>query len=182
VTSTRMTTISRVGAAQVPGSVPDSGEDVARPTASNPWRNRLMAMAAVLTAAISLSLVGAALLFWPGAADASAAPKRGTEVTVWMRSDANAQEIHAVGTRLSKLSNLRQPCTYWNKARNLAEARKLLPADVGGGALNVKDMPTSFWCTPVVLTDANQLIRTMNGVPGVETVTVGPNRSEPRRR
>jgi cell division transport system permease protein len=150
--------------------------------ASNMWSHRLMTMAAVLTVAVSLSLVGAALLLWQGAADASGAPKRGTEVTVWMRSDANAQEIHAVGTRLSKLSDLRQPCAFWNKARNFAEARKPLPADVGGGALNVKHMPTSFWCTPVVLTDANQVIRTMNGVPGVETVTVGPNRSEPRRR
>ena len=136
----------------------------------------------MLIVAVALSLVGAALLLCPGAADASGAPKRGTEVTVWMRSDANAQEIHAVGTRLSKFSDLRQPCAYWNKARNFVEARKLLPADVGGVPLNVKDMPTSFWCTPVVLTDANQVIRGMIGMPGVETVTVVTNSSKPRRR
>jgi cell division transport system permease protein len=35
----------------------------------------------------------------------------------------------------------------------------------------VAQMPTSYWCTPVVLSDATQVIHTFNGVAGVLTVT-----------
>ena len=43
-----------------------------RETASNLWRNRLMTVAAVLTVAVSLALVGAALLLKQGASKARA--------------------------------------------------------------------------------------------------------------
>jgi hypothetical protein len=61
----------------------------------------------------------------------------------------------------------------WNKSRNFAEARKLLPSDVWHDT-TVADMPTSYWCTPMVLADANRVIGAMKGEPGVEIVTVGP--------
>jgi cell division transport system permease protein len=48
--------------------MPVSLDYVARETASNLWRNRLMTIAAVLTVAVSLALVGAALLLKQGAA------------------------------------------------------------------------------------------------------------------
>jgi cell division transport system permease protein len=147
--------------------------DVARKV-SHLWRHRLMTMAAVLLVLSSLALVDGALLVWQGAANASGTSKRGTELTVWMKPKATAQEIHAVETQLARLSYLRHPCAYWNKARNFAEARKLLPADAIGGATVVKDMPTSFWCMPVVLADANQVISAMKRAPGVETVTIDP--------
>ena len=50
--------------------MPVSADYVVRETASNLWRNRLMTIAAVLTVAVSLSLVGAALLLKQGAAQA----------------------------------------------------------------------------------------------------------------
>jgi len=103
---------------------------VVRETASNLWRNRLMTIAAVLTVAVSLSLVGAALLLRQGSANATGTLERGTQVTVWMVPNANSQEIAAVGTQLAQLNYVVQPCAYWNKARNFAEARRLLPSDV----------------------------------------------------
>jgi cell division transport system permease protein len=150
--------------------MPVSVDYVARETASNLWRNRLMTIAAVLTVAVSLTLVGAALLLRQGSANASGALERGTQGTVWMSPNATAQEISAVDTQLSQLTYVHQPCVYWNKTRNFNEARKLLPSDVLQ-ATNVKDMPTSFWCTPVQLTDTNQLISAMKATPGVLTVT-----------
>jgi cell division transport system permease protein len=150
--------------------MPVSVDYVARETASNLWRNRLMTIAAVLTVAVSLTLVGAALLLRQGSANASDALERGTQVTVWMQPKAKAQEIHAVATQLGQLTYVRQSCAYWNKQRNFAEARKLLPSDVLQ-ATTEKEMPTSFWCTPVVLADANQVISTFTGTPGVLTVT-----------
>jgi len=89
---------------------------VVRETASNLWRNRLMTVAAVLTVAVSLSLVGAALLLRQGSANATGTLERGTQVTVWMEPNANAQEISAVGTELSQLNYVRQPCVYWRLA------------------------------------------------------------------
>ena len=76
---------------------PVSVDYVVRETASNLWRNRLMTVAAVLTVAVSLSLVGAALLLRQGSANATGTLERGTQVTVWMEPNANAQEISAVG-------------------------------------------------------------------------------------
>jgi cell division transport system permease protein len=150
--------------------MPVSVDYVARETASNLWRNRLMTIAAVLTVAVSLTLVGAALLLRQGAANASGQWERGTQVTVWMEPDATHQSITAVATQLTQLNYVRQPCVYWNKARNFKEARKLLPSDVLQ-ATTQSQMPTSFWCTPVVLTDANLIINVFKGTPGVRTVT-----------
>src|SRR6185437_2281535 len=128
--------------------MPVSIDYVARETASNLWRNRLMTVAAVLTVAVSLSLVGAALLLRQGSANASGTLERGTQVTVWMEPNANAQEIAAVGTELKQLNYVVQPCVYWNKARNFRESRRLLPTDVFQ-ATTQEEMPTSYWCTPV---------------------------------
>ncbi len=143
---------------------------VVRETAANLWRNRLMTVAAILTVAVSLSLVGAALLLRQGSANATGTLERGTEVTVWMKPTASSQQIKAVGTQLAQLNYVVQPCAYWNQARNFSEARKLLPQDVFQ-ATSVSEMPTSYWCTPVALTDAGQVVRTFNGTAGVLSVT-----------
>jgi cell division transport system permease protein len=143
---------------------------VVRETASNLWRNRLMTIAAVLTVAVSLSLVGAALLLRQGSANATGTLERGTQVTVWMEPNANAQEITAVKTELSQLNYVQQPCAYWNKARNFSEARRLLPSDVFQ-ATTEAEMPTSYWCTPIALTDAAQVVHTFSGLGGVLSVT-----------
>ena len=143
---------------------------VVRETASNLWRNRLMTIAAVLTVAVSLSLVGAALLLRQGSANATGTLERGTQVTVWMEPNANAQEIDAVKTELSQLNYVQQPCAYWNKARNFTEARRLLPSDVFQ-ATTESEMPTSYWCTPVALSDAAQVVHTFSGTAGVLSVT-----------
>jgi cell division transport system permease protein len=143
---------------------------VVRETASNLWRNRLMTIAAVLTVAVSLSLVGAALLLRQGSANATGTLERGTQVTVWMEPNANAQEIAAVKTELSQLNYVTQPCAYWDKARNFTEARRLLPSDVFQ-ATTQAEMPTSYWCTPVALSDAAQVVHTFTGTAGVLSVT-----------
>ena len=150
--------------------MPVSIDYVARETASNLWRNRLMTVAAILTVAVSLSLVGAALLLRQGSANATGTLERGTQVTVWMQPNASHQQVAAVGTELSQLNYVVQPCVYWDKQRNFAEARKLLPSDVFQ-ATTQSEMPTSYWCTPVALSDAAQVVRAFNGTAGVLSVT-----------
>jgi cell division transport system permease protein len=75
-----------------------------------------------------------------------------------------------VSTQLAQLNYVRQPCVYWNKARNFAEAKRILPSDVTAST-NESEFPTSFWCTPVALSDASQVIATFKGTAGVDTVT-----------
>ena len=143
---------------------------VVRETASNLWRNRLMTIAAVLTVAVSLSLVGAALLLRQGSANATGTLERGSKVTVWMVPTATKQQIDAVGTELSQLNYVVQPCEYWSKARNYVEARHLLSSDIFQ-ATTQSEMPTSYWCTPIALADAAQVVHTFSGVAGVSLVT-----------
>ncbi|HTU37323.1 MAG TPA: permease-like cell division protein FtsX [Acidimicrobiales bacterium] len=150
--------------------MPVSVDYVVRETASNLWRNRLMTVAAVLTVAVSLSLVGAALLLRQGSANATGTLERGTKVTVWMEPNASSQQINAVNTQLGQLNTIQQPCEYWNKERNFKEARQLLPSDVFQ-ATTQAEMPTSFWCRPLVLSDAASVVRTFSGTAGVLAVT-----------
>lgn len=149
--------------------MPVSFEYVARETGANLWRNRLMTIAAVLTVAVSLTLVGAALLLRQGAANASVSWERGTEVQVFMQPGANAQEIAAVKTELGQLNYIAQPCPYHDKAWNFTEARKL-DGDIIDGNVTQAQMPTSFWCTPVNLSDVQPVISTFKGTPGVLSV------------
>ena len=62
--------------------MPIFAEYAVRETASNLWRNRLMTIAAILTVAVSLFLVGSALLLKQGAANAEVEWQRGTQVVV----------------------------------------------------------------------------------------------------
>jgi cell division transport system permease protein len=161
--------------------VPVSVDYVARETASNLWRNRLMTIAAVLTVAVSLTLVGAALLLRQGAANATGQWERGTQVTVWMQPNANKQEIHAVGDPAGAVE-LRAPALrLLEQGAQLrrGQASSCRPMSPGH---HESEMPTSFWCTPVALSDANQVIQTFKGTPGVDTVTAPCSRSTPRRR
>jgi hypothetical protein len=135
--------------------------------ASNMWRNRPTVAVFIIAASLT------SLLFWQGAANASGAAESAKVVTVWMTPHATTHEIHSVRARLAQLSYVRQPCAYWNKARNFVEARKLLPTEVIKGA-TVKEMPTSFRCTPVASVDDDKVIRTMDSALGVLTVTVSP--------
>jgi len=70
-------------------------------TLSNLWRNRMMTIAAVLTVAVSLSLVGSALLLKQSAAQASSQWEQGTRVTVWMEPTASAGEIANIQTNFT---------------------------------------------------------------------------------
>ncbi len=84
---------------------------------------------------------------------------------------ADHQEISAVSTQLTQLNYVRQPCVYWDKARNFTEARKLLPSDVLQATTRVRDADlvlvhpgSAFRCQP-------SHRRASRAPPGVLTVT-----------
>jgi cell division transport system permease protein len=143
-------------------------EYAVRETSSNLWRNRLMTMAAVLTVAVSLALVGAALLLKQGAANAEAEWQRGTQVTIWMSPTASQSEIRAVGTQLETLPYVNS-CVYRDKNYDYAEARRLLtPSEFS--VLSLQDMPTSYRCTPDQPQDAQIVANRFGNQPGVDQV------------
>ena len=138
-------------------------------TLSNLWRNRMMTIAAVLTVAVSLSLVGSALLLKQSAAQASSQWQQGTRVTIWMSATASAGEISNVQTQLANLPIVKK-CQYRTQAQDYAEMIKTLPASEAN-VLKLKDIPTKFSCTPTVPSDAFTVLSTFIHQPGVYTVT-----------
>jgi len=149
--------------------MPISAEYFAKETASNLWRNRLMTIAAILTVAVSLSLVGAALLLKQGAANAEIEWQRGTQVAVWMQPNATASQIKAVDQQLAAMPYVHS-CVYRDQAYDYNEAKHLLTPDEFQ-SLTPSAMPSSFRCTPTQPSDAQLVIQKFNGYPGVRDVT-----------
>ncbi len=140
-----------------------------RETISNLWRNRMMTLAAILTVAVSLSLVGSALLLKQSAAQASVAWQTGTRVTVWMNAAASQGELDAVRTQLAD-SPLVHKCVFFDQARDYKEFLASLPPSETN-VLTVADMPTSFRCEPTIPADAFVVESTFKNQPGVYAVT-----------
>jgi cell division transport system permease protein len=138
-------------------------------TLSNLWRNRMMTIAAILTVAVSLSLVGAALLLKQSAAQATSQWQQGTRVTVWMQATASTGEIANVQTQLHNLPIVKT-CQYRTQAEDYAEMKKVLPTSEWR-VLPISAIPTKFSCTPTVPSDALTVVSTFINQPGVYTVT-----------
>ena len=138
-------------------------------TLSNLWRNRMMTIAAVLTVAVSLSLVGAALLLKQSAAQASAQWQQGTRVIIWMQPAASQSEIGNIQTELANLPIVKK-CVFFTQLQDYNEAKKLLnPAETQ--TLTVAEMPTSFRCVPTVPANAFTVVTQFSNQPGVYRVT-----------
>jgi cell division transport system permease protein len=138
-------------------------------TFSNLWRNRMMTIAAVLTVAVSLSLVGSALLLKQSAAQASQTWQQGTRVSIWMQPKASAGEVANVRSQLKSLPLVKN-CQFHTKAEDFAQMKRELPPDEST-ILHVSEMPTKFTCVPTVPSDAFTVESTFSNQPGVLTVT-----------
>jgi cell division transport system permease protein len=141
-------------------------------TFGNLWRNRMMTIAAILTVAVSLSLVGAALLIKQSAAQASVEWQQGTRVTVWMQPTASANEISTVATQLKGMPIVKN-CLYKTQAQDLQQAIHILPL-AESQVLKASAVPSSFECVPVVPSDTFVVESTFEHQPYIYAVT-GPN-------
>jgi cell division transport system permease protein len=122
-----------------------------------------------LTVAVSLSLVGSALLLKQSAAQASAQWQQGTRVTVWMEPAASPTEIANVKGQLADLPIVKS-CVFYTQAQDYKEAVKLLPQSESS-VLSVAQMPSSFRCVPTVPANAFVVQSTFEHQPGVYSVT-----------
>jgi len=138
-------------------------------TFGNLWRNRMMTVAAILTVAVSLSLVGSSLLLKQSAAQASVSWEQGTRVTVWMQATASASEIAAMKASLSNLPIVKD-CQYFTQQQDYEQAIQLLQA-AEAAVLKPGIVPSSFRCIPTVPSNAFTVIATYSNQPGVYQVT-----------
>jgi cell division transport system permease protein len=134
---------------------------VARETGTNLWRNRLMTVAAVLTVAVSLSLVGAAMLLKQGVSTATMRWKGGVQLAVFMQPQAPAAETQAVAARLQSMRQVKrttfcdQPCSYGEFRTMFANQPDL------DQSVTAADLPPSY---RVVVRDADQVQRVGSAV------------------
>ena len=82
--------------------MPISPGYVARETATNLWRNRLMAIAAVLTVAVSLSLVGTALLMRQAVNSELVELNQNVDLQVFVNPTASLAEINSLRSTISQ--------------------------------------------------------------------------------
>ena len=138
---------------------------VAREAATNLWRNRLMTAAAILTVAVSLALVGSALLMKQGASKATELWQNGVQTIVWVQPTAGPAQTEAIKTQLGQ-SPYVKACDYKTQIFDYNEAKKVLPADEL--AVTTEDQyPASFRCELNDPSQAPAVYQAFHGKPGV---------------
>ncbi|MDA8342018.1 MAG: permease-like cell division protein FtsX [Actinomycetota bacterium] len=142
---------------------------VSREAATNLWRNRLMTVAGILTVAVSLALVGSALLLKQGAATATAQWQQGVDVIVWVAPGSSPTQAGAIGEELRAVGYVER-CAYRNQAYDFAESQRILPADLAT-EITQSDTPSSFRCVLANPSEATALDQQFSGKPGIVKVT-----------
>jgi len=154
--------------------MPVSLDYVARETASNLWRNRLMTIAAILTVAVSLSLVGTALLLKQGVGQATTQWQHGVSVELFLKPSVSASQKSAVQQQLHQLPYV-QSCVFRSQAFDFNEAKHLLSPDEAQ-ALTAGSTPSSERCVLNNPSQAQAIAKQFDGYPGVRDVE-SPNQA-----
>ena len=150
--------------------MPVSINYVARETGTNLKRNVGMTIAAVLTVAVSLGLVGGALLMRQGVNKANLQWRGGIELSIFMRSDAPQGQIDAVGRELDASPEVKKKI-FVDKKAALAEYKELYQDNEElQDILKESDMPTSYRVVPTKAELADSIGRRFKTRAGVEQV------------
>ena len=119
-----------------------------RETFSNLRRNPLMTMAAILTVAVSLSLVGGALLLKQGVTRATLQWRGGVELSIFMKPDASEAQNTAVEAELSNLPQV-QRFTYVDQEASFNEFKQMFSNDPSTTeGITPADLPPSYRVVP----------------------------------
>lgn len=121
---------------------------VVRETAGNLRRNLLMTAAAVLTVAVSLSLVGGALLLKQGVAKASLQWRGGVELSVFMLPEATPDQNEAVERELSQMPEVKK-FSFVDQAAAFDEFKQMFANSPDlVQSVEAKDLPPSYRVVP----------------------------------
>ncbi len=123
-------------------------EYVARETVTNLRRNISMASAALLTVAVSLTLVGGALLVKRGVDRATVQWKGNVELSIFMKPDASQLESEAVDRQLDAMPEVRS-ARYVSKPEAFEEFKKIFANEPDvRDSLTVEQIPPSYRVVP----------------------------------
>ncbi len=160
--------------------MPISVDYVAKETAQNLWRNRVMALAAVLTVAVSLSLVGTALLLRQAVARQIGEWSNNVSLQVFMDPGATQAQIASVRQLIQSTPQITS-FTYLNHQQSYDQAKKILSSTPTAlAALTPATTPTDFRCRLKDPSAASAVARVFNGggtkggtpaAPGVYSAT-----------
>jgi cell division transport system permease protein len=140
---------------------------VAKETMANLWRNRVMALAAVLTVAVSLSLVGTALLLRQVVNRQIGQWSNNVSLQVFMNANATPQQLNEVKVLISQEPQITS-CSYLNHERSYQQARQVLAGEPTAlQALTPAITPTVYRCQLQNANDAPAVASIFTGVPGV---------------
>lgn len=121
---------------------------VVRETATNLRRNLLMTSAAVLTVAVSLSLVGAVLLLKQGVSKASLQWKGDVELSIFMKVGVSPTQSQAIERELSQMPEVKR-VIYIDQQEAFAEFKRMFENSPDFlESVEAKDLPTSYRVVP----------------------------------
>jgi cell division transport system permease protein len=122
---------------------------VVRETTSNLGRNISITLASVLTVAVSLALVGGSLMLRTGIENATKRWQGGIEFVVYLRTDANPEQIQSVERDLEDSPEVAS-FKYFNQEDSYEEFKRLFadsPEMVD--SVRPEDLPPSYRVEPV---------------------------------
>ncbi|HEX3425408.1 MAG TPA: permease-like cell division protein FtsX [Acidimicrobiales bacterium] len=147
-----------------------SGSYVVRETGVNLRRNMLMTIAAVITMAVSLTLVASALLMKQAIAKASVQWRGGVELSIFLQPTVTPNQQQALGKELDsnpevkKVRFVDKPAAYTEFKQMFANTPDLV------NSLTVNDMPPSYRVVPSNAADVNAIGQQFQSQPGVDKV------------
>jgi len=128
--------------------MPISLDYLARETGSNLRRNLLMTAAAVLTVAVSLSLVGTALLVKQSVSKATLRWQGGVELSIFMQPQAPKTQIDAVEIELASMPQVRSK-TFVNQQASHEEFKRMFAnSPEMADTVVPEDLPPSYRVVP----------------------------------
>jgi cell division transport system permease protein len=151
-----------------------SVEYVAKETATNLWRNRFMALAAILTVAVSLSLVGTALLLRQAVNRQIDYLSGNVSLQIFMDANATNAQTASVRLQIKQMSAQISSCTYLDHEQSYKQALRLFAGQQSIiDTLTPATTPPVFNCQLVDPNDAQSVASTFDptkAAPGVAAV------------
>lgn len=149
-----------------------SMEYAAREAAGNLWRNRLMTITAILTVAVSLSLLGATMLMRQAVSNVTVNWGKGVNVIVFMHSNASGGQLQAVHQQLATMPQVSR-CHYVGHQASFVEMKRMFSSEPDvyqQAGLTANDVPTSYRCSLSNPKDAQVVASTFQNQPGVRSI------------
>jgi cell division transport system permease protein len=142
---------------------------VAKETTSNLLRNLLMTLAAVLTVAVSLSLVGGALLLKQGVTRATIQWRGGVELSIFLKPDVEQNQVDAIRRELGAMPEVKRQ-SFVNQDEAFEEFKQIVNVKDYNDVVTAKDLPPSFRIVPAKAELVETIGERFTAQPGVSDV------------